>query len=88
MIVSVFKILVFLKFFFLSDITIFSCHVFALSVLFYVSQDHSFKTLGSVNLQSQATAYARLVESEAIRTASVKSNAESGLFTILPIQAQ
>ena len=88
MIVSVFKILVFLKFFFLSDITIFSCHVFALSVLFYVSQDDSFKTLGSVNLQSQATAYARLVESEAIRTASVKSNAESGLFTILPIQAQ
>ena len=88
MIVSVFKILVFLKFFFLSDITIFSCHVFALSVLFYVSQDDSFKTLGSVNLQSQATAYARLVESEAIRTASVKSNAESGLFTILPVQAQ
>ena len=62
--------------------------MFALSVLFYVSQDHSFKTLGSVNLQSQATAYARLVETESIRTASVKSNAESGLFTILPVQAQ
>lgn len=60
-----------------------------------LSQDHSFKTSGSVNLQSQATAYAGLAESEAIRTGSLKSNAEienlndeAGLFTILPVSAE
>ncbi|KAM3708119.1 hypothetical protein ACJW31_02G073900 [Castanea mollissima] len=60
-----------------------------------VMKDHSFKTSGLVNLQSQATAYARLAESEAIRTGSLKSNAkienlndEAGLFTILPVSAE
>ncbi|KAL0014070.1 hypothetical protein SO802_001139 [Lithocarpus litseifolius] len=60
-----------------------------------MGMDHSFKTLGLVNLQSQATAYARLAESEAIRTSSLKSNAEienlndeAGLFTILPVSAE
>lgn len=60
-----------------------------------VMKDYSFKTLGSVNLQSQATAYARLAESEAIRTDSLKSNAEkenlndeASLFAILPVSAE
>lgn len=61
----------------------------------YVSQDFSFKALGSVDLHSQATAYARLAESEAIKTGSLESstekenlNDEASLFTILPVSAE
>ena len=62
---------------------------------YYVSQDFSSKTLGSVDLHSQATAYARLVESEAKKTSSLESctekenlNDEASLFTILPVSAE
>lgn len=60
----------------------------------YVSQDYSFKTLGSVDLHSQATVYARLAESEAIKTGSLESNTnenlhdEASLFSILPVSAE
>lgn len=53
------------------------------------------KALGSVDLHSQATAYARLAESEAIKTGSLESstekenlNDEASLFTILPVSAE
>ncbi|KAE8100349.1 hypothetical protein FH972_018256 [Carpinus fangiana] len=60
-----------------------------------VMKDFSSKTLGSVDLHSQATAYARLVESEAIKTGSLENctekknlNDEASLFTILPVSAE
>jgi len=60
-----------------------------------VMKDFSSKTLVSVDLHSQATAYARLVESEAIKTGSLEScpekeslNDEASLFTILPVSAE
>jgi hypothetical protein len=62
---------------------------------YYASQDFSSKTLGSVDLHSQATVYARLVESEAIKTGSLENctekenvNDEASLFTILPVSAE
>lgn len=59
-----------------------------------VMKDYSFKTLGSVDLHSQATVYARLAESEAIKTGSLESNTnenlhdEASLFSILPVSAE
>ncbi|XP_062150054.1 uncharacterized protein LOC133858591 isoform X2 [Alnus glutinosa] len=58
-------------------------------------KDFSLKALGPVDLHSQATAYARLAESEAIKTGSLESstekenlNDEASLFTILPVSAE
>ncbi|XP_008244436.1 PREDICTED: sec-independent protein translocase protein TatB-like isoform X2 [Prunus mume] len=53
------------------------------------------KTSDSPNLHSQATAYAKLAESDAVKTGYLKSSAEqenlkdeSGLFVVLPISAE
>ncbi|KAF5452735.1 hypothetical protein F2P56_027703 [Juglans regia] len=58
-------------------------------------KDYSFKTSGFVDLHSQATAYARLAESETLKTGSLSSITEkeniideSTLFTVLPISAE
>ncbi|TQD82147.1 hypothetical protein C1H46_032292 [Malus baccata] len=49
----------------------------------------------SPNIHSQATAYAKLAESDAVKTGALKSSAEkdnlydeSGLFIVLPISAE
>ncbi|KAG6664778.1 sec-independent protein translocase protein TatB isoform X2 [Carya illinoinensis] len=54
-----------------------------------------YKTSGFVDLHSQATAYARLAESETLKTGSLSSITEkeniideSTLFTVLPISAE
>ncbi|KAL6292130.1 hypothetical protein ACE6H2_000272 [Prunus campanulata] len=53
------------------------------------------RTPESVNLHSQATAYERLAESDAVKTGSLKRSAEkenlsddSGLFAVLPVSAE
>ncbi|EXB29844.1 hypothetical protein L484_016333 [Morus notabilis] len=56
-----------------------------------MKDDSDLKTLESINLHSQATAYAKLAESEAVKTASFKAKLEKeklGLFAILPISAE
>ncbi|BBN67509.1 hypothetical protein Prudu_101S000200, partial [Prunus dulcis] len=60
-----------------------------------VVKDDTFRTSDSPNLHSQATAYAKLAESDAVKTGSLKSSAEqenlkdeSGLFVVLPISAE
>ncbi|XP_031272357.1 uncharacterized protein LOC116130818 [Pistacia vera] len=60
-----------------------------------VLKDHRFKPYGSLDLHSQATAFARLAESEAVKSGSLKSIAEkensedeAGLFTVLPVSAE
>ncbi|ONI21153.1 hypothetical protein PRUPE_2G050700 [Prunus persica] len=57
--------------------------------------DDTFRTSDSPNLHSQATAYAKLAESDVVKTGSLKSSAEqenlkdeSGLFIVLPISAE
>lgn len=62
----------------------------------YPAQDNiNFRNSESLNLHTQATAYAKLAESAAVKTGSLKSSAEkeslndeNGLFTILPISAE
>lgn len=65
--------------------------------LFYlfVSQDNSSKTSDSIHLHTQATSFAKLAESEVVKTGSFKRNLEkeelddeAGLFTILPVSAE
>ncbi|KAB1218074.1 Sec-independent protein translocase protein TatB [Morella rubra] len=57
-------------------------------------KDYSFKTSGSVDLHSQATAYARLAKSEALKTSlnsvTEKDNLtdEASLFPVLPVSAE
>ncbi|XP_034205565.1 uncharacterized protein LOC117619672 [Prunus dulcis] len=70
----------------LSDCSILSSHTL---------QDDTFRTSDSPNLHSQATAYAKLAESDVVKTGSLKSSAEqenlkdeSGLFIVLPISAE
>ncbi|CAL8992238.1 unnamed protein product [Prunus brigantina] len=60
-----------------------------------VVKDDTFRTSDSPNLHSQATVYAKLAESDAVKTGSLKSSAEqenlkdeSGLFVVLPISAE
>ncbi|XP_020412752.1 uncharacterized protein LOC18785756 [Prunus persica] len=60
-----------------------------------VVKDDTFRTSDSPNLHSQATAYAKLAESDVVKTGSLKSSAEqenlkdeSGLFIVLPISAE
>ncbi|KAL5542107.1 hypothetical protein UlMin_009817 [Ulmus minor] len=58
-----------------------------------VLKDNSFKTSNSINLHSQATAYAKLAEAEAVKTSSIKGDLEklddeANLFTILPVSAE
>ncbi|KAL6293626.1 hypothetical protein ACE6H2_001768 [Prunus campanulata] len=60
-----------------------------------VVKDDTFRTPDSPNLHSQATRYAKLAESDAVKTGSLKSSAEqenlkdeSGLFIVLPISAE
>ncbi|XP_010246320.1 PREDICTED: transcription factor UNE12-like isoform X2 [Nelumbo nucifera] len=59
-----------------------------------IRKDSSPTTSGSADLQSQATAYARLAESAAIQTGSLKIgdveklNGEDDLFTVLPVSAE
>ncbi|KAK2647165.1 hypothetical protein Ddye_022360 [Dipteronia dyeriana] len=60
-----------------------------------VVKDYTLKPSGSINIHSQATAYAKLAESEAVRCGSSKSsvdgenfNFEDGPFTILPLSAE
>ncbi|XP_021290750.1 uncharacterized protein LOC110421478 isoform X2 [Herrania umbratica] len=60
-----------------------------------VKKDYNVKSLASTNLHSQATAYARLAESEAVKADSVKCsieeenlNYEFGDFTVLPVSAK
>ncbi|XP_021802916.1 uncharacterized protein LOC110746977 [Prunus avium] len=60
-----------------------------------VVKDDNFRTSNSPNLHSQATVYAKLAESDAVKTGSLKSSAEqenlkdeSGLFVVLPISAE
>lgn len=65
---------------------------FATSV---IKDNINFRNSESLNLHTQATAYAKLAESAAVKTGSLKSSAEkenlndeNGLFTILPISAE
>ncbi|TXG49288.1 hypothetical protein EZV62_025163 [Acer yangbiense] len=60
-----------------------------------VVKDYTFKPSGSVHIHSQATAYARLAESEAVKCGSSKSSVDEEnfnfgdcLFTILPVSAE
>ena len=60
-----------------------------------LSQDYTLKPSGSINIHSQATAYAKLAESEVVKCGSSKSsvdgenfNFEDGPFTILPLSAE
>eukprot|EP00261_Vitis_vinifera_P019509 XP_010649987.1 PREDICTED: uncharacterized protein LOC100261325 isoform X1 [Vitis vinifera] len=60
-----------------------------------VIQDQSFKTSGSINLHSQATAFAKLAESAAQKTGPLMSSAEmeklddeTGLLAVLPVSAE
>ncbi|TXG72177.1 hypothetical protein EZV62_000756 [Acer yangbiense] len=60
-----------------------------------VVKDFTFKPSGSINIHSQATAYAKLAESEAVKCGSSKSsvdgenfNFDDGPFTILPLSAE
>ncbi|XP_044487554.1 sec-independent protein translocase protein TatB isoform X2 [Mangifera indica] len=58
-------------------------------------KDCSVKPSASLDLHSQATAYARLAESEAVKSGSLKSilekensENEAALFTVLPVSAE
>ncbi|KAK1592708.1 hypothetical protein Q3G72_029059 [Acer saccharum] len=60
-----------------------------------VMKDYTLKLSGSINIHSQATAYAKLAESEDVKCGSSKSsvdrenfNIEDGPFTILPLSAE
>ncbi|XVF62986.1 hypothetical protein PTKIN_Ptkin09bG0052800 [Pterospermum kingtungense] len=60
-----------------------------------VKKDYNVKSPASTNLHSQATAYARLAESEAVKTGSVRCNVEEenlnyefGDFSVLPVSAE
>lgn len=60
-----------------------------------VIQDQSFKTSGSINLHSQATAFAKLAESAAQKTGPLMSSTEmeklddeTGLLAVLPVSAE
>ncbi|TXG72179.1 hypothetical protein EZV62_000758 [Acer yangbiense] len=60
-----------------------------------VVKDYTLKPSGSINIHSQATAYAKLAESEVVKCGSSKSsvdgenfNFEDGPFTILPLSAE
>ena len=64
-------------------------------LIVFFSQANNFKTSDAINLHTQATAYAKLAESEALKTGSFKGNLEkeklddeAGLFTILPVSAE
>ena len=59
------------------------------------SQDYNLKSLASTDLHSQATVYARLAESEAVKAGSARCsveeenlNYELGDFSILPVSAE
>ncbi|CAN6722799.1 unnamed protein product [Malus baccata var. baccata] len=58
-------------------------------------EDSTLRTSDAPNFHSQATAYAKLAESDAVKTGTLKSGAEkddlydeSGLFIVLPISAE
>ncbi|PON40152.1 hypothetical protein PanWU01x14_299190 [Parasponia andersonii] len=58
-------------------------------------KDNCLKTPASIKLHAQATSYAKLAESEAVKTGSFGGNLkkekiddEAGLFTILPVSAE
>ncbi|RXI00649.1 hypothetical protein DVH24_000883 [Malus domestica] len=60
-----------------------------------VMKDSTLRTSDAPNFHSQATAYAKLAESDAVKTGTLKSGAEkddlydeSGLFIVLPISAE
>ncbi|KAM5552944.1 sec-independent protein translocase protein TatB [Rosa sericea] len=60
-----------------------------------IKDNINIRTSESLNLHTQATAYAKLAESAAVKTGSLKSNEEkeslideNGLFTVLPISAE
>ncbi|XVF62981.1 hypothetical protein PTKIN_Ptkin09bG0052300 [Pterospermum kingtungense] len=60
-----------------------------------VKKDYNFKSSASTNLHSQATAYARLAESEAVKAGSVRCNVEEenlnyefGDLSVLPVSAE
>lgn len=64
-------------------------------VFIWLLQDYSVKPSASLDLHSQATAYARLAESEAVKSGSLKSilekensENEAALFTVLPVSAE
>ncbi|XP_068318718.1 uncharacterized protein [Pyrus communis] len=60
-----------------------------------VMKDSTLRTSDAPNFHSQATAYAKLAESDAVKAGTLKSGAvkddlydESGLFIVLPISAE
>ncbi|XP_024927367.2 uncharacterized protein LOC107413162 isoform X2 [Ziziphus jujuba] len=55
-----------------------------------IMKDNSFKTSDTFNLHSQAVAYAKLAQSEAVKNnmEKEKHDEEAGLFTILPVSAE
>ncbi|XP_062008426.1 uncharacterized protein LOC133725262 [Rosa rugosa] len=60
-----------------------------------IKDNINFRTSESLNLHTQATAYAKLAESAAVNTSFLKSSEEkerlideNGLFTVLPISAE
>ncbi|KAL9408226.1 hypothetical protein AB3S75_046725 [Citrus x aurantiifolia] len=59
-----------------------------------VAKNYSLKPSGPLHLHSQATAYARLAESEAVKSGSLKSSADQesfnleASFTVLPVSAE
>ncbi|PRQ36276.1 hypothetical protein RchiOBHm_Chr4g0389631 [Rosa chinensis] len=60
-----------------------------------IKDNINIRTSESLNLHTQASAYAKLAESAAVKTGSLKSNEEkaslideNGLFTVLPISAE
>nr|XP_028956670.1 uncharacterized protein LOC103400700 isoform X2 [Malus domestica]XP_028956672.1 uncharacterized protein LOC103400700 isoform X2 [Malus domestica] len=60
-----------------------------------INSDSTLRTSDAPNFHSQATAYAKLAESDTVKTGTLKSSAEkddlydeSGLFIVLPISAE
>ncbi|KAM1142747.1 hypothetical protein EV1_031418 [Malus domestica] len=60
-----------------------------------INSDSTLRTSAAPNFHSQATAYAKLAESDTVKTGTLKSSAEkddlydeSGLFIVLPISAE
>ncbi|KAM1036827.1 hypothetical protein FF1_031765 [Malus domestica] len=60
-----------------------------------INSDSTLRTSAAPNFHSQATAYAKLAESDTVKTGTLKSRAEkddlydeSGLFIVLPISAE
>ncbi|XP_048435653.1 sec-independent protein translocase protein TatB isoform X2 [Pyrus x bretschneideri] len=60
-----------------------------------INSDSTLRTSNAPNFHSQATAYAKLAESDAVKAGTLKSGAvkddlydESGLFIVLPISAE